>query len=187
LAIETLTRLLVVGGGGPGNASGGAGGTRTAFNNVYISGLTTLAVTIGAGGGVYLPSGSPTSIGSYSASGGQTGGSFNSSSRGGDGNGYLGGARSLGAVAYGGGAGAGGNGSNAVGYYGGSGGPAIEGLAGGGGGGMSLFSDPVTYPGSPINEGPPNSGRGGGGYNRDTNLLFPGGSGYANIKYWGPY
>lgn len=190
LAIETLTQLVLCGGGGPGLSHGGAGGTLTGFSNVYIPGLTTLAVTIGAGGGVYTASGSPTSIGSYSASGGQTGGSFGSSYRGGDGNGYIGGSTnpSLGASSpSGGGAGAGGNGGNAQGYVGGTGGPAVYGLAGGGGGGTSLFADPVTYLGSPSGEGPANTGQGGGGYNRATNQLSPGGSGYADIKYWGPY
>lgn len=186
LAIETLTQLVLCGGGGPGNAAGGAGGTLTGLSNVYIPGLTTLAVTIGAGGGVYLPSGSPTTISSYSASGGQTGGSFGSGSRGGDGNGYLGGARSAGGT-YGGGAGAGGNGGDAQGYVGGNGGPAVYGLAGGGGGGMSLYADPITYLGSPTGVGPANTGQGGGGYDRYTGLLHPGGSGYADIKYWGPY
>jgi hypothetical protein len=186
LAIDTLTQIVTIGGGGAGYWGGGAGGTLAVYTNVYVPGVTTVPVTIGAGG-AFSGNGSTTSFGFFSGGGGLAGnqsGSTGTYGYGGAGNGRTGGTRSpnpgYGIPAAGGGAGAGSNGYNGSGMNGGNGGDAVFGFAGGGGGAAELYGGGGGTDGTPSGAGPANTAR--GGFTASS-----GGSGFCNVTYWGPY
>ena len=165
-----LVRVIVTGGGGAGkgnygNNSAGGGGGGTAIKTIDVTSISSVTVTVGAGGassqdgGVAAPSGSASSFGSHcSGSGGGGGNNFNAGGAGGSG--------SSGDVNI---KGCGGNG-----YYQG-----LNNVDGGGGG--TIWGSPKTHANAVTNVNGDIYGVGGSGGHRASNIYHPGGAGYQGI------
>ena len=165
-----LVRVVVTGGGGAGkgnyaNNSAGGGGGGTAIKTIDVTSISSVTVTIGAGGassqdgGVAAPSGSASSFGSH-CSGGGGGGGNNWTAGGAGGSGSSGDVNIKGTMGHG--------------YWQG-----LNQVNGGGGG--TIWGSPVNHANAVTNYNGDIYGVGGSGGSRGSGNYWPGGAGYQGI------